>query len=85
MLGLQLIGEGQALTQDSTTLDAGLLKMDEAVSLFPEDGRFRILRGQARLDNNLLDGACEDLSLAREIALINWYDGILPLICRQAE
>ena len=82
---IQLIGEGQALTQDSTTLDAGLLKMDEAVSLFPEDGRFRILRGQARLDNNLLDGACEDLSLAREIALINWYDGILPLICRQAE
>ncbi|MTB52984.1 TonB family protein [Lewinella sp. W8] len=82
---VQMIAEGQLLTQDSTTLDAGLLKMDEAVALFPMDGRFRILRGQARLDNNRLMGACEDLSLAKEIALINWYDGILPLICRETE
>jgi TonB family protein len=82
---IQLMAEGQVLTKDSTRVDEGFLKMDEAVSMFPQDGRFRILRGQARLDNNLLTGACEDLSLAKEIALINWYDGILPLICRETE
>ncbi|WP_116125785.1 energy transducer TonB [Lewinella sp. IMCC34183] len=82
---LALMQEAQLLTADSTSLEAGLGKMDEAVDLFPRDGRFRILRGQTRLDNNLLAGACEDLSLAKEIALIDWYDAILPLICREPE
>ena len=82
---LATMQEAQLLVSDSTTLDQGLAKMDEAVTLFPRDGRFRILRGQARLDNNQLPGACEDLTLAREIALIDWYDGVLPLICREPE
>ena len=82
---IQLMNEGQALVQDSTTLDAGLQKMDRAVALFPRDGRFRILRGQVRMDNNMLGGACEDLTLAKDIALINWYDAVLPLLCRQVE
>jgi hypothetical protein len=59
--------------------------MDKAIDAFPADGRFRILRGQTRMDNNLLEGACEDLTLAREIALINWYDSVLPLLCRGGE
>ncbi len=82
---LGLMQEAQPLVADSLTLEAGLVKMDRAVELFPRDGRFRILRGQARLDNNLLSGACEDLSLAREIALIDWYDSVLPLICRATD
>ena len=82
---LTAMQEAQLLVSDSTTLAQGLTKMDEAVELFPRDGRFRILRGQTRLDNNQLPGACEDLRLAREIALIDWYDGVLPLICREPE
>jgi TonB family protein len=77
-----MINEGNALSKDSVTLEQGLMKMDMAVSMFPNDGRFRILRGQARMDNNLLSGACEDLRLAKEIALIDWYDSVLPLLCR---
>lgn len=80
-----LISAGQQLAQDSTTLEAGLAKMDEAIDMFPRDGRFRIIRGQLRMDNNRLTGACEDLSLAKEIALIDWYDSILPLLCRKVE
>ncbi|MFT7121215.1 MAG: TonB family protein [Neolewinella sp.] len=79
------MNEGQVLVQDSTTIDAGLMQMDKAIDAFPADGRFRILRGQTRMDNNLLEGACEDLTLAREIALINWYDSVLPLLCRGGE
>ena len=82
---VDLINEGQTLAQDSTTLEAGLAKMDAAVALFPRDGRFRIARGQARMDNNRLEGACQDLRLARDIALIDWYDSVLPLICRGVE
>ena len=77
--------EAQLLVIDSTTLDAGLEKMGAVIERFPRDGRFRILRGQTLLDNNRLDNACEDLRLARQIALVDWYDGVLPLICREPD
>ncbi|WP_020570965.1 energy transducer TonB [Neolewinella persica] len=80
-----MISEGQQLSQDSITLEAGLAKMDQAVDMFPRDGRFRIIRGQIRMDHNRLAGACEDLTLAKEIALIDWYDSVLPLLCRKME
>ncbi len=80
---VQLMNEGQVLAQDTTTLEAGLLKMGRAVDDFPRDGRFRILRGQSYLDNNRLGDACGDLRLAKEIALIDWYDAVLPVICRE--
>ncbi|NJB84643.1 TonB family protein [Lewinella marina] len=79
---LALMQDAQVLVRDSTKAAEGLEKMDRAVELFPRDGRFRILRGQARLDNNQLGGACEDLTLAKQIALVDWYDSVLPLICR---
>lgn len=82
---VRLMQEGRQLATDSLTLDRGLEKMDSAVALFPRDGRFRILRGQARLDNNRLAEACEDLRLAKEISLVDWYDSVLPLICRPPE
>lgn len=77
--------EGQRMAQDSATLSAGLEKMGEAIDMFPNDGRFRIMRGQVRMDNNRLQGACEDLSIAKRLALIDWFDSVLPLICRRAE
>ena len=80
-----LMAEGQTLLLDSTTVAMGLEKMDLAVDRFPHNGRFRILRGEARMDNNLLGGACEDFRLAKQIALVDSYDGILPFLCREAE
>ena len=40
-----------------------------------------ILRGQSYLQNDQLAEACADLRKARRIALINWFDNILPFIC----
>ncbi|MCP9235794.1 energy transducer TonB [Lewinella sp. JB7] len=82
---LATMQEAQLLVRDSSSLTAGLAKMDSVVESFPRDGRFRILRGQTLLDNNRLAEACQDLTLAREIALIDWYDSVLPLICRPEE
>lgn len=79
----QELSEGQALLADSTMLAAGLAKLDAAVARFPRDGRFRIVRGQARLDANQLGGACEDFREARRIALVDWYDAVLPVLCRE--
>ena len=72
----------EVLVRDSLTLTDGLTLMDAAVEAFPRDGRFRILRGQTYLDNNMLTQACEDLTTAKRISLIDWYDSVLPLICR---
>ncbi|PPK85729.1 TonB-like protein [Neolewinella xylanilytica] len=82
---LQLMQDAQLMLTDSTALSAALGKMDDAIERFPRDGRFRILRGQVRLDNQMLPGACEDLSLARSVSLVDWYDSLLPLICRVSE
>ena len=72
--GAQLFNEGEK--------DAGLEKLSQAVELLPNDANFRIMRGQAYLDLNEFDKACEDLRTARNIALIDWYDGVLPIICK---
>ena len=71
---MELFGEGEQ--------EAGLEKMTEAVTMFPKDANFLYLRGQAYLEMNRMDEACADLSQARDIALVNWFDGILPIICK---
>ena len=79
------MNDAQVMLRDSNGIDQALQKMDLAVADFPGDGRFRVIRGQARMDNNYLLGACEDFTMARSLALINTYDGILPLLCREGQ
>lgn len=76
-----LADEGAALFNEEKQ-EEGIAKMTEALALFPNDAGLLLMRGQAYLDMNKLPEACADLSKARGIALINWYDNILPLICR---
>lgn len=76
-----LINEGSQLAGEKD-YDAALEKMTAAVELFPFDGQFRIVRGQTYMDANQLGEACTDLYIARRIALVNWFDSVLPLLCR---
>ncbi|MCB0555133.1 MAG: energy transducer TonB [Phaeodactylibacter sp.] len=62
--------------------EAGLEKMSQAIALFPDDASLLLMRGQAYIDLQRFAEACADLTLAREIALVDWYDGVLPVICR---
>jgi TonB family protein len=62
--------------------EAGIAKLTEAIAMFPNDAALLFMRGQAYLDMNRFPEACADLSLARDIALVDWYDGILPVICK---
>lgn len=79
---LALANEATPLVEDPEQLSAGIAKLDEALRLFPNDGQLLILRGQALLDANRLSEACTDLTKARRIALVSWFDSVLPLICR---
>lgn len=62
--------------------EPSLAKLSAAIALFPDNAELLIMRGQAYLDLNRFEEACADLTKARSIALINWYDTVLPLICR---
>ncbi len=78
---MQLASDANALLAKEDR-EAAIAKLDQAVELFPNDGQLLVLRGQSLLDANQLAAACVDLSKARHIALIDWFDAILPLICR---
>ena len=64
-------------------IDNALLKIDSALFEFPDNAEFLIFRGQIMLDQNRFVEACENLSKAKEIAMINWYDDVLSMICKQ--
>ncbi|MCG8329516.1 MAG: TonB family protein [Chitinophagales bacterium] len=80
-LANQIAQEGANLYSEGET-DAGIEKLSQAVEMMPENANFRLMRGQAYLDLNRFEEACEDLQIARSIALVNWYDGVLPIICK---
>ncbi|MEL6865241.1 MAG: TonB family protein [Bacteroidota bacterium] len=62
--------------------EEAIAKWTEAIALFPGQAEFLAYRGQAYLDQNLLTEACADLSKARDIMLVAWYNDLLQLICK---
>ncbi|MEM9836850.1 MAG: energy transducer TonB [Bacteroidota bacterium] len=78
---INLAAEGNQMIAEKQ-VEEGIGKLTEAIDLFPYDGQLRIARGQALLDANRLNEACFDLAIARRIALVNWFDSVLPLICK---
>ncbi len=77
----RLVQEGAELF-NADDQEAGLAKLDEALARFPNDANFLFIRGQMLLEADRLREACRDLRKGSEIALVNWYNDILPLICR---
>ena len=72
--GLELYNAGEK--------EPGIEKISQAIGMFPDDAGFLYMRGQAYLDMSQFPEACEDLSRVRRIALVNWFDSILPIICK---
>jgi TonB family protein len=78
---IELINEGNYLI-DGEDAEQGLKMMGKALEKFPNDGAMLIARGQAHLELKKFAEACEDLSRAKEISLIDWFDSVLPMICQ---
>ena len=80
--------QANALALEGTELfnkgekEAGMAKLTEAISLFPNNADFRYSRGEAYLNMNKLTEACEDLTKVQDILLVSWYKDILPIICK---
>ncbi len=77
-----LAEEGEQL-YNSGDQEAGMAKLNEAIELFPGNAAFLFMRGQAYLNQNKFAEACSDLLRGRSIAMVNWFDNILAVICRR--
>lgn len=77
----KLAEEGEKLYNEGNQ-ENGLAKISEAIALFPDHAAFLFMRGQAYLNQNKFAEACADLSKGRQIAMVNWFDNILSVICR---
>ncbi len=77
----KLAAEGENL-YNSGQQEAGIAKLNEAIALFPDNAAFLFMRGQAYLNQNKFTEACADLFKGRQIAMVNWFDNILSVICR---
>ena len=79
---VKLAEEGEQL-YNSGEQEAGVAKLTEAIALVPDNAAFLCMRGQAYLNQNKFAEACSDLLRGRSIAMVNWFDNILSVICRQ--
>ncbi len=79
--GLNAYNEGTK-EESETKQEEGIALMSQAIDMFPNNGNFLLMRGQAYLDMNKYTEACADLTKAQEIALVDWFKGILPVICK---
>ncbi len=77
----RLAEEGEKLYNGGQQ-EAGIAKLNEAIALFPDNAAFLFMRGQAYLNQNKFPEACADLLKGRNIAMVNWFDNILRVICR---
>ena len=79
----ELVTEGSALFNEGSQ-EEGLVKLSEAINLFPDNAEYLYARGQAYLELSQMDKACTDLSKVKELLLVSWVDNLLPLICNPA-
>ena len=63
-------------------LEESIAKFTAAVTLFPENPEFLALRGQAYLEADRTEEACEDLIKVRRLLSVDWYDQFLPFFCQ---
>ena len=79
----ELIAAGSALFNEGSD-EEGLAKLNEAVTLFPNNAEYLYARGQAYMESNQMEKACMDLTKVKELLLVSWVDNLLPLICNPA-
>lgn len=77
---MTLAEEGANLFNEGDT-EAGIAKLSEAIELAPRNADLRYLRGQAYMETQDFGKACEDITVARELAPLAIFDTVLPFLC----
>lgn len=80
-LAKELSNEGLSLYNEGE-IETGILKMTEAIEMFPDHANFRYVRGQAYLNENLYEEACIDLKRVQKVLPLSAANEIVNLICQ---
>lgn len=72
--GSRLFNEGQQ--------EEGIVKLSEAITLFPQNANFLYLRGQAYMNMEKTEEACADFQKVRDIVTIGLVEQLTPLLCK---
>lgn len=76
-----LVQEGSVLFNEGET-EAGILKLSEAIELFPTNANFLYTRGQAYMNMERNDEACEDFQQVNAILSVGMVKQLLPILCK---
>ena len=74
-LGSALFNEGKQ--------EEGIVKLSEAIELFPENANFLYLRGQAYMNMDKMAEACEDFTKVQDIISIPLVEQLTPIVCKK--
>ncbi len=74
--------EAATILFEQGQMDEGIAKLTEAIEMFPNNGEFLSLRGQAYIKMQKNEEACADLRKVKDILVVSWYDSLIPIICK---
>ncbi len=78
---IQLADEGSNLFNEGKQ-EEGILKLNEALQLFPNNANFLYLRGHAYMKMDKLTEACADFRKVQSMTYIDVVNKLIPLICK---
>ncbi len=73
--------EGSNLVNDGKQ-EEGILKLNDAIALFPNNANFLYLRGQTYMNLNKMAEACADFRKVSSLVSLEMVNQLLPLICK---
>ena len=77
-----LATEGIKLYNEGTDKEEALKKLGEAINLFPDNADYLYSRGMIFMNEGKMEAACADLSKAKQIMMVTWFDNLIPIICK---
>lgn len=78
-----LMHEGVQLVSDTSKIDEGFAKWDQAIEMFPNNSEMLAVRGQAHMQRGNIEKACEDIKKAAGIMWSDWLNSLSALLCQQ--
>ncbi len=78
---IKLADEGSVLFNEGKQ-EEGIVKLDEALALFPDNANFLYLRGQAYMNTKQMDKACADFKKVSSMIYIDMVEQLIPLVCK---
>ncbi len=75
------LGSDAALLLDEGKAEAAIVKLNEALTINPNNTEFLYYRGTAYLNLNKRTEACTDYNLVKKLLGVTWFESVRKLMC----